>query len=125
VICDISADPVINAIKEIFSTHGIPHQVISDNGPPFNSYQFKLFASAYDFSHVTMSPLHSQTNGLVEKAVGTVKKVIVKCKEDNSDLSLALLNVRNTPRLNVGSAVQRLMGRHTDKDSDHAESLQS
>ena len=106
-----SAEPVITALKDIFATHGIPHKVISDNGPPYNSYQFKNFVEHYDFSHATMSPTHSQTNGLVEKAVGIVKNIIVKCREDNKDLFLALLNVRNTPRADVGSPPQRLMGR--------------
>ena len=111
---DTTAERVIKETKKIFSCHGIPHKVISDNGPPFNSYKYKNFSKDFDFEHVTMSPYHSQTNGLVEKAVGIVKNAIIKCQEDGRDLTLALLNIRNTPRSNeIGSPAQRLMGRRT------------
>ena len=31
-------------LKKIFSTHGIPQTLLTDNGPPFNSLAFKEFA---------------------------------------------------------------------------------
>ena len=101
---------VINAIRKVFATHGIPQKVISDNGPPFNSALWKKFASDYDFEHILMSPKHSQTNGLVERAVGIVKALM---KKGPQDLTLALLNIRNTPQAIVGSPAQRLLGRRT------------
>ena len=36
---------VIIAMKSVFSTHGIPHTVISDNGPQYDSVKLKQFAS--------------------------------------------------------------------------------
>ena len=36
---------VIIAMKSLFSTHGIPHAVISDNGPQYDSVKMKQFAS--------------------------------------------------------------------------------
>ena len=35
---------VITVLKAWFSKHGIPATVISDNGPPFNSEDFKTFS---------------------------------------------------------------------------------
>ena len=61
-----------------------------------------------------MSPYHSQSNGLAEKGVQIAKRTFVKCMEDNRDITLALLNIRNTPRDNItGSPAQRLLGRRT------------
>lgn len=38
-----SSSFVIAKLKSIFSTHGIPCTFISDNGPPFNSKEFRTF----------------------------------------------------------------------------------
>jgi hypothetical protein len=105
---------VIRQTKKWFACHGIPETLISDNGPPWNGYEFKRFAEQYDFTHQTISPYHSQTNGMVEKAVGIAKKLLLKCKETNADPYLALLHLRNIPRNDTtGSPAQRSMGRRT------------
>ena len=54
---------VINALKSIFSCHGVPTTCISDNGPCYASAQFAEFARAYEFTHVTSSPRYAQANG--------------------------------------------------------------
>ena len=41
--------------------HGIPDQVVSDNGQPFASDSFHEFASTYGFEHVTSSPMYAQS----------------------------------------------------------------
>ena len=38
-------------LKKTFAYLGIPRQVTSDNGPPFNSEQFKDFAKEEGFVH--------------------------------------------------------------------------
>jgi len=42
------------------------------------------------------------SNGLSEKYVGFVKKMIKKCRETNDELEDYLLTYRNTPLVNVG-----------------------
>ena len=44
---------VIKKLKAHLARHGIPDQVISDNGQPFASHSFHEFASTYGFEHVT------------------------------------------------------------------------
>ena len=39
-----SASTVIARLDRIFSVFGLPHVVRSENGPPFSSNEFKLFA---------------------------------------------------------------------------------
>lgn len=35
--------PALGALTKIFSTHGLPYIIITDNGSPFNSIFFKLY----------------------------------------------------------------------------------
>ena len=51
----------------------------------------------------------AQSNGIVEKTVGTAKSMLTKCKESGQDFYLALLEYRNTPIDQIGSPSQLLM----------------
>ena len=46
---------VITSLKDIFSHHGIPAVLVSDNGPQFDSKEMKKFGSTYNFQHKTSS----------------------------------------------------------------------
>jgi hypothetical protein len=87
---------VICNLKRLFATFGIPAEIVCDN-VPFNSRQFHEFAKEYDFEISHISPKHSRSNGMVEKAVHIASLLIEKCKEDNTDLYSGLLEYRNTP----------------------------
>ena len=81
------------ALKTIFSRHGVPETVQSDNGPQYASQEFAEFAKAYNFSHVTSSPHFPQSNGQAERTVQTVKNLVKQSK----DPLMALLTYRTTP----------------------------
>ena len=74
------ARTVINKTKSIFSRHGIPESVVSDNGPQYSSEEYKQFANDYNFIHNTISPRYPQSGGLHEKTVQTVKNLLEQCK---------------------------------------------
>ena len=76
---------VILKLKQQFARHGIPNTVFSDNGPQFDSDEFRRFAPVWEFSHVTSSPGYAQSNRMVESAVKTVKRLIKKANEDNTE----------------------------------------
>ena len=110
----VTAKHVINHCKSQFSRHGIPDTLISDNGPQFSSHEFQQFVERYQIDHHTSSPYHPQSNGMAEKAVQTVKRLMTKARHDGNDPYLALLEYRNTPWSDtLGSPAQRLMGRRT------------
>ena len=73
-----TSNAVIAILKEIFSEHGIPEIVISDNGRQYSSGEFKMFASQWGFKYVTSSPHVPQSNGLAERFVQTVKAILKK-----------------------------------------------
>jgi len=49
----IQASAVIQATKQHFGRHGVPHTLITDNGAQFTSEAFKTFAEKYKFHHIT------------------------------------------------------------------------
>lgn len=105
---------IIERLKSWFATHGVPEKLESDNGPQYASKEFRLFASTWGFTLSTSSPKFPQSNGLAERFVQTAKNMLRKCSQDNSDIKLALLMYRNTPRSEaLGSPNQRLMSRNT------------
>ena len=71
----------ISKLKDVFSQHGIPEIVKSDNGPQFSAQEFAEFANTYGFTHVTSSPKYPQSNGQIERMVQT-KKNLLKNSED-------------------------------------------
>ena len=91
-----SAD-VVRALKSVFGEHGSPDRICSDNGPQFSSSAFRQFAKEWDFKHITSSPMHAQSNGLIERTVQTVKMCMKKAKESKTDIDMALLCLRTTP----------------------------
>ena len=103
---------IVKLLKEIFARYGIRDVLYSDNGPQYSSEEFQKFAREWGFNHVTSSPYHPPSNGLAERAVRSAKDLLEKCKRDGTDINLAMLNQRNTPRDEVlGSPAQRLMSR--------------
>lgn len=106
-LTDTTSSTVINKLKAIFITFGIPDILVSDNGSQFVSQEFRDFAKTWGFSQRTTNPYKSQENGMAERAVKTCKELL-KVK----DPGLGLLNYRATPHSATGvSPAIALMGR--------------
>ena len=107
-----TAGAVIAKMKNVFSRHGIPEVLISDN-MPFASQEMRNFANSWQFKIVTSSPKYSQSNGKSENCVKLVKNILKKALEDKSmDPELAFLNYRNTRIAGMDfSPAQMLMSR--------------
>ena len=88
-----TSSAIISVLKSIFSRHGIPETVRSDNGPQYSSDLFAKFANTYDFKHITSSPLFAQSNGQVERMVQTVKQLLKR----SEDPYMALMSYCATP----------------------------
>ena len=72
--------------------------------------EFKQFANDWGFKLTSSSPTYPQANGLSEKAVQTVKRILKK----TSDPYIGLLEYRNTPVTGMTySPAQLLMSRAT------------
>lgn len=108
---DTTSSNVINHLKSIFSRHGIPEILVSDQGTQLNSKEFHDFATEWDFKNVYSSPTHAQSNGMAERAIQTVKGMLRKGLREKKDLYLILLEYRNTPLQSLGTPSELLMGR--------------
>ena len=86
------AEAVIQHCKKIFSRHGIPGKIVTNNGLKFDSNVFYRFSKEYHFfHHLTSSPYYLRTNGGAEQGVKTVKALLKKVDE----LYLVLLAYRS------------------------------
>ena len=88
---------IVNLMKQIFSEHGIPKIIRSDNGPQYSGQPFKQFALDYGFTHQTSSPNYPRSNGFIESQVKVVKRTLKKAQEAGTDPYIALLCLHSTP----------------------------
>ena len=95
----------MSGLKAIFSSHGIPEKIITDNGPQYACKDFQDFSRDYCFTHITSNPRYAQSNGESEGAVQSVKQLFEKLSEPY----LALLAYRSTPLEQGYSPAQLLM----------------
>ena len=111
-LSDLYSNRIVDGLEQVFSRHGIPSELHTDNGPQFASDEFRQFARDYGFHHTTSSPHHPQGNGLVERSVQTIKGLLRKSAETGGDFYLALLAFRACPlEATTLSPAQLLMGR--------------
>lgn len=92
-----TSQAVVEATKQLLGEHGIPERIRSDNGRHFDSACYRQFAESWGFDHVTSSPHFPQSNGFVERAIGTIKLALKKAKSSGQDGEMALLVLRTTP----------------------------
>ena len=72
--------------EEVITRHGCVNYIITDNGRPMISELIKLVCQSFKIKHKTISPYHSQSNGLVERFNRTLdsclKKLSIEEKKD-------------------------------------------
>ena len=72
----ITAAKTIEVLRQLFSSYGLPEQVVSDNGPQFTADEFTEFMKVNGIKHIRSTPYHPSTNGLVERFVQTFKRAM-------------------------------------------------
>ena len=72
-----SSRRIIDALRSFFTCGaGAPVKLWSDGGPQFKSDEYLTFLREWDISHGRSSPYHPRSNGHVEAAVKSMKKLI-------------------------------------------------
>ena len=108
-LADKSTDEVIQACKKIFSGHGRPMLVHSDNRPQYTSTEFRKFSNEWCFEHTTSSPYTPRSNGKAESAVKIVKKILKTAKDPMR--GLIKMEWRASPNRDFASPSERLFSR--------------
>ncbi len=94
--------------RQMFAAHGLPSQIVTDNGPQFVSQEFAVFMKNHGIKHVRSAPYHPASNGLAERFIQTFKQsmkaTVNKGFSANQRLSNFLLTYRSTPHATTGVA---------------------
>ena len=100
------ASRVIKCMETAFNTHGLPHSLRTDNGPPFASHDFESFLSCLAVDHKKGIPYWPQSNGEVERFNETLLKIVRIAKLEKKDVkrevSNSLFQYRTTPHTVIG-----------------------
>ena len=79
----------------------MPVVIKSDNGPPFQSHEFKEYCLKNGIIHKKICPLWPEANGTTEKFMQVINKIIQCAEMEGSnwrhELNMALLNYRASP----------------------------
>ena len=113
----VTAAKVAEALIDVFARHGIPDEVLTDQGANFTSTLLGELYSLIGIKAIRTSPYHPQTDGLVERFNKTLKSMLRKVLEGekrNWDkmLPYVLFAYREVPQATVGfSPFELLYGR--------------
>ena len=92
---------VIPKLDSIFARHGVPTKLTSDNGPPFQSDEFKRYMLHLGIKHHHSIPLWPQGNSEVEAFNKPLEKAIRAAHVENrpwqQEVYKFLLSYRSTP----------------------------
>lgn len=102
---------VVSKLSMMFARHGIPLEVCTDGGAQFTCREFRAFRDKCDFLHTTSSPRFPRSNGLAEKGVQVVKRLLKKSGGVEDDFWVGLLNYRTSPLEDGRTPSELLMGR--------------
>ncbi|KAK6029683.1 hypothetical protein OSTOST_04199, partial [Ostertagia ostertagi] len=69
-----TVEKTIEKLKDIFSIHGLPEQIVVDNGPQFIAKEFKEYCRRRSIELVFIPPYHHNSNGEAGRFVKTFKK---------------------------------------------------
>ena len=57
-VASTSSSVIIKKLRDIFAIHGIPEQLVFDNGSAFTSNEFRQFMENNGINHTLTSPYH-------------------------------------------------------------------
>ena len=90
VVNSTSATQTAGKLRHIFATHGLPVTLVSDNGPPFSSEEFRHFMTSNGITHRWSPPYHPSSNRMAENMVKSVKQALNKAnKWDTMETTIA------------------------------------
>lgn len=71
-------------LSELWARFGLPLEIDTDNGSNLDSREFKKYCEDNGIEHHAGTPYHHQSNGLVERGIQTIEKMIrTTCNEQH------------------------------------------
>ena len=84
-------------VRKIVSLLSWTNKVVSNTGVQYVQKPFQDFVHKKGIQHTTWFPRFPQSSGFKERQVQTIKKIMKKCKKENNDIHMAMLDLRATP----------------------------
>ncbi|XP_056016904.1 uncharacterized protein K02A2.6-like [Ostrea edulis] len=113
IIKSASAQSVIPVLDKVLSTFGIPRVIKTDNGSPFNSYQFREYANNTGFTHRKITPRWPRANAQAEAfnkpLMKNIKAVGIERRNWKQSMFQFLRQYRTTPHSSTGISPFKLM----------------
>ena len=106
-----TATATINVLRAVFARYGLPHEVVSDNGPQFVSEEYQTFLKMNRIKLTLVPPYHPASNGLAERHVRTFKgmyKAYGNARSVQHRVADILFRYRNTPHSTTGKTPAEL-----------------
>ena len=107
-----TAGSMINRLSRLFANHGFPNSMLTDNGPPWNSTDMKLFFKARGIKHKRITPLWLRPNCVTDRFMHNINKYnrtsITSKTNWKENLQLMLMDSHNTPYHTTGIAPSTL-----------------
>ncbi len=104
---------IIHHLQKFFASHGLPEQVVSDNGSNLVSIEIESFFSSNGIRHRKVTPYWPQANATVERFNRTIEKAIrtahIEGKDWRQELDPFLLSYRATPHAMTGVSPAKIM----------------
>lgn len=108
---------VIKVLRATFARFGLPEEIVSDQGPPFTSEEFRSFLKKNGIRQKFSPAYHPASNGAAENAVKLCKRAIKKAYRDNVDVDTALqtflLAYRNSVHSTTGETPASMLQRRS------------
>lgn len=103
----------VTALEELFDTYGKPMKILCDNGPPFQGAEFRKWCKLRGIKLVHSTPLWPRQNGMVERFMPNLTRVIsiAKQKGENAKNAVTKLiyNYNRRPHATTGEIPMKVM----------------
>ncbi|XP_065060965.1 uncharacterized protein K02A2.6-like [Rhopilema esculentum] len=113
IVKSTAASTIIPKLDQVFAMHGLPEEIVTDNGPPFNGDDFKRYLMTLGIKFDPSTPLWPQGNSEVERFNQPLGKAIrAACIENRNwrqELQRFLLSYRSTPHATTKIAPSELL----------------
>lgn len=111
---------VKRVLDKVFSLLGLPEEIRSDNGPPFQGREFHAYLENLAIKHRKITPLWPQANGEVERLMRTLNRAI-RIAVDNGENAEAAVDhflgaYRRTPHSTTKFAPASLLFKRAPRD---------
>ena len=109
----VTSTVIVRCLEKMFTTHGLPYSIKTDNGRQFVSEELETFLEEHGIEHRTSTPYWPQANGEVERQNRTLLKTlkIAHAQKLNihHELNKFLIAYRSTPHCITGETPAKLL----------------